>query len=278
MDVIGVDFSGAKEEGKTWVTEGHMTMAGCLVIDRILPILRDDLIELLQNAHPSTVVALDFPFGLPRAFLESIGVRTDAMDEVWPKIAAMSRNDYEAKCKNFGSHPKRIGDKLYSVSISALNTRLVPMTYFGMKMLKKLREANTDRWWIPPLDTGQMPPDRITLLEVMPGAFLWSIGFDWATLKGPQGYKRSLDTRDRLVDQLCGKATIEIPNLPDFRWGFRANDDCLDSAIAALAAASWATHQDSFLHPQEDEWDDAQLEGWLYALGTPPPNPEPPPC
>ena len=247
------------------MTEGHMPTAGCLIIDRVQPILRDDLFELLQNAHPSTVVALDFPFGLPRAFLESIGIRTDAMSEVWPMISAMSRNDYEAKCKNYGSHPKRMGDKLYSVSMSALNTRLVPMTYFGMKMLKKLHEANTGRWWIPPLDTGQAPPDRITLLEVMPGAFLWSIGFDWATLKGPQGYKRSLDMRDHLISQLCAKATIEILNLSDFRWGFRANDDCLDSAVAALAAATWATQPDAFLHPTPEELDDAMLEGWIYA-------------
>ena len=266
MDIIGVDFSGAKIEGKTWVTQGHMPTAGCLFIDRIQPFLRDDLSALLEQAPPGTVVALDFPFSLPGAFLEQLSIHAITMREVWRQLPGMSLEEYWEQCKVFGTHPKRTADKHYSVSLSALNSRLVPMTYSGIKMLHDLDKAHQDRWWVPPLDSGVAPVDRITLLEVMPGAFLWSIGFDWAALKGPQGYKSSLDTRDRVISQLCVKAPIEIPNLLDFRLGFRANDDCLDSAVAALAAATWATRQDAFLHPIGEELHDAMLEGWLYAL------------
>ena len=266
MDIIGVDFSGAKIEGKTWVTQGHMPTTGCLFIDRIQPFLRDDLSALLEQVPPSTVVALDFPFSLPGAFIKKLGIPAITMREVWRQLPGMSLEEYWEQCKAFGTHPKRTADKHYSVSLSALNSRLVPMTYSGIKMLNDLDKTHQDRWWVPPLDSGVAPVDRITLLEVMPGAFLWSIGFDWAALKGPQGYKSSLHTRERVISQLGVKASIEIPNLLDFRWGFRANDDSLDSVVAALAAAAWATNQGAFLHPRKDECEDAQLEGWLYGL------------
>ena len=59
-------------------------------------------------------------------------------------------------------------------------------------------------------------------------------------------------------------ANVRLPNLTEFRWGFRANEDPLDAVIAAVAAAAWAL-ETPFLHPSQDEVADAQLEGWIYA-------------
>ena len=266
--IVGVDFSGAKAEGKTWVAEGRLLSNGHLTVDRVQPFLRDDLSEFLQDVPLGTVVALDFPFSLPRVFLESLSIRVPTMREVWPHIADMPLDIYIKACKGFGWHPKRRGDNHYSVSLSALNSRLVPMTYRGIKMLNKLNKSHPGRWWIPPLDRGEPPVDRITLLEVMPGAILWSLGFDRATVKGYKNAKDSLETRNHVINKLSGfarDAHIEILNLLDFRRVFRANDDSLDSVVAALAAASWATNRASFLHPLCDEHTDAILEGWIYA-------------
>ena len=262
--IVGVDFSGAKDEGKTWVAEGRLPSAGHLIIDRIQPFLRNDLLELLQHAPPSTVVALDFPFGLPKVFLESLGIHAATMKEVWHYIAAMSFNEYKNECKGFGTHPKRTGDKHYPVSLSALNSRLVPMTYRGIEMLHSLDKACLNRWCIPPLCSGEATVDRITLLEVMPGAFLSAIGLDWATVKGYKGAD-SLDARDRVINRLAAYEEIKVTNLLHFRTGFRANDDCLDSVVAALAAALWASDRQLFLHPIGEELSDATLEGWIYA-------------
>ena len=267
--IVGVDFSGAQAEGKTWVAKGHMPSTEHLIIDSVQPILRNDLLELLPNLPPTTVVALDFPFGLPRVFLESLCVHENTMKDVWQHITSMSFDKYKKKCKNFGTHPKRTGDKLHSVSMSALNIRLVPMTYHGIKMLHKLDEAHTNRWWIPPLDSGEMPADRIALLEVMPGAFLRSIGFDYKTVKSYKNAEGALDTRDYVINHLSAYSGMKMPNLLDFRWGFRANDDPLDSVIAALAAASWTRNRDDFLHPKHCELADARLEGWIYAPPIP---------
>ena len=262
--IIGVDFSGATTEGKTWVAEGCLSSAGHLIIDRVQPFLRNDLLELLEHAPPSTIVALDFPFGLPRVFLESLGIHANTMKEVWRYIAAMPFNEYKNTCKGFGTHPKRTGDKHYPVSLSALNSRLVPMTYRGIEMLHNLDKACLNRWCIPPLDSGEAPSGQITLLEVMPGAFLSTIGLDWATVKGYKGAD-SLNARDRVINRLATYEEIRVTNLLQFRTGFRANDDCLDSVVAALAAALWATDRQSFLHPVSEELSDAQLEGWIYA-------------
>ncbi len=268
--IIGVDFSGAKVEGKTWVAEGNLTVEGQLRIDHVQPIRRDDLFELLGNAPASTVAALDFPFGLPKGSLEDLGIGplnldTATMRDVWPGILDMSLDEYRAKCRQFRKHLKRKGDDYYSVSMSAFNTRLVPMTHCGIEMLQKLEKAWPHRWWVPPVDVGPAPADKVTLLEVMPGAFLWSIGFDYTTVKSYKRDAGSLDIRNGIIDQLSAYAGIEMPNLSEFRWGSRANDDALDSVVAAVAAALWAVDSDRFCKPKPGELADARLEGWIYA-------------
>ena len=275
---MGVDFSGAKTEGKTWVSEGRIVSPEHLFIDRVQPFLRADLAEFLRCAPLGTVVALDFPFSLPRVFLDSLGIRATDMRDVWPRIAEMPLDTYRKACKGFGWHPKRAGDNHYNVSMSALNARLVPMTYHGIKMLNDLHLSNPERWWVPPLDCGEPADDRITLLEVMPGAFLWSIGFDYATVKGYKTAKDSLDTRDDVIDRLPSRAgcgNINTKNLYDFRSGYRANDDLLDCVVAGLAAAAWVTNKQSFLHPSRGEQPDAKLEGWIYAPNNLTPHPRP---
>ncbi len=268
--ILGVDFSGAVADDKTWLAEGRLSSTECMIIDRVQPILRDDLLVLLKEVPESTVVALDFPFGLPKVFLEAESIQADTMADVWPKIAGMALNEYKRKCRNYGTHPKRTGDKCYSVSMSALNSRLVPMTYYGITMLYKLDAECRDRWWIPPLHSGAAPPNRVTLLEVMPGAVLHSsMGFDYAIAKGYKNATGSLAARHTIVEGLSQSSSLEISNLKDFRWGFRANDNCLDAVIAAVAAALWAKNQTSFCRP-EDYADDAvlksaRLEGWIYA-------------
>ena len=275
--VVGVDFSGAKGQGKTWVAEGRLLSSEQLVVDRVQPILRDDLHKFLQESSPSTVVAFDFPFGLPRIVLESLKLsqnwrvqNLNSMRDVWPLIAKMGLGDYTAECKKFSKHHKRTGDNYYSVSLSVLNRRMVSMTYRGIELLHELHEENPGLWWVPPMDLGETPVDKITLLEVMPGAFLRSIGLDYSTVKSYKG-EDSLGTRRTVISRISKYAEKElrIPNLGDFRWGLRANDDCLDAVVATIAAGLWVKDKTRFLLPEDDPepavLKDAQLEGWIYA-------------
>ena len=262
---IGVDFSGAKNEGKTWVAFARLEHGTDLLFDRVQPFRRDDLYDYLATdvATPA-VVALDFPFSLPAPFLNSLKICADRMDDVWPVTHRMSLEAYRDQCKNHGTHPMRTADDCHPVSLSALNTRLVPMTYYGMQMLHKLATTRPKRWWIPPLNCGTAPDDRISLLEVMPGAFLSSIGLDYMTVKR---YKSNLDVRDDVIRALTAytRKAMATTNLEQYRPGCRANDDCLDAVVAAVAAAVWAQDCSRFRHPTDAERAKAQLEGWIYA-------------
>lgn len=281
--IIGVDFSGAQDEGKTWIARGSLTDGGKMILNIVHPIRREDLHDLLLDVPTPAVVALDFPFSLPSVFLNQLRIRTNTMNGVWPHIANMPLGSYQnpnvgtyrQRCSAFGTHPKRTGDECYTVSMSALNTRLVPMTYHGIKMLDRLSTAQRSRWWIPPRDIGPAPVDKVVLLEVMPGALLWAIGLDYGTVKGYKGATGALDTRERVINRLSEYAEVElgIQHLPDWRLGFRANDDSLDAVVAYVAAALWTIDENLF-HRPEDHRDAAvlqaaRLEGWIYAPNPP---------
>ena len=267
--IVGVDFSGAEVEGKTWVAEAHLTLDGHLVIDRVQPFLRSDLFDYLQNAPLSTVVALDFPFSVPRELIPTIAPSAVTMKHVWAGVSRMSLDEFERICRQLGRHPKRKFDEMHyrSESLSPLNLRMVPMTYNGIRMLLKLYCQNPRRWHIPPIDPGRMRIDRVTLLEVMPGALLSVIGFNRNVYKGYKNAKKpteSLAFRDEILGNLIELGHLAIPNLRDFLPSCRANDDCLDAVIAAVGAASWVLEY-PFLEPLGNQLPTSQLEGCIFA-------------
>ena len=276
--IIGVDFSGAQDERQsgTWVAQGRLEDNGALLLDSVYPILRDDLYNLLITVEPPAVVALDFPFGLPNVFLKALRIYTNTLQGVWSRAHRIPFDQFGHECTNFDTHPKRVGDQCYPVSESALNKRLVPMTYRGIEMLHKLTTARPNRWWIPPRDSGDTPPDRVTLLEVMPGALLYTIGLNRSTAKGYKKAKDALKTRCRVINRLLeyAEAEFEAVNLVEFRRGCIANADYLDAVIAIVAAALWARNEDDSLHRPEDHenpavLEAARLEGWIYAPNPP---------
>lgn len=273
--IIGVDFSGARTEEDTWLAECHLTGTYELIIERVQPIRRVDLCAFLFKALPGTVVALDFPFGLPIEVLESFFKDLDldnaTMADVWPLIARMTREEYEDKCRGFVSrtrrHPKRTGDHRHTVSMSPLNVRMIPMTYHGIELLNKIHDESPDRWLVPPIDCEAPAAERVTLLEVMPGAFLKRLGFETQTVKRYKNAEDSLFNREHIIAELSSRAQnvgVSVSNLSEFKWGMKAIDDCLDSVVAAIAAASWARNQVAFCHPEPSELKSAQLEGWIY--------------
>ena len=141
------------------------------------------------------------------------------------------------------------------------------MTYHGIAMLHRLYQDAPQRWHVPPLEPNAATEHTVTLLEVMPGAFLNTIGFDITVTKNP-GYKNAdtaIANRDIILAGLSENSGVPLPNLATVRNGCRANDDCLDAVVAAVAAAAWANPSGQFRHPEPDELAAAQLEGWIYA-------------
>ena len=70
--VIGVDFSGAKQDSSTWMATGVLTPNGLHVND-IRSLTRADLLDALRSAASSpepSVASLDFPFSVPQPFAQ----------------------------------------------------------------------------------------------------------------------------------------------------------------------------------------------------------------
>ena len=285
ITVLGVDFSGAKADKNTWVTQGVLS-GGALTIGSCDATPRAALAELLASLPPDSVAALDFPFSVPEGFATQWRPEARSMPELWKAAAAMDLPEFMALRDDFVAEhgePLRRGDLYFPECYSCLhkaNPNMVPMTFRGMQMLAGLWKSGCR---VPPLpEQGRSGP---ALLESMPGAALRAFGLPF---KGYKKGQHSFMLRRQILDGLAIRSGVAIPNLASFRDNCIGNDDCLDSVVAAVAACLWSQDQTVFRLPQdgpgdatkrggtpspdENELATARLEGWLYApvfLGPP---------
>ena len=277
--IIGVDFSGANENNgiNTWVAQGWLENDGALTLTETRPIGRVALYEYLARVKLPAVVAMDFPFGVPRAFANHIfppNAPLELMPQVWKAIHGIHFDYFVAARNKFVSahngEPGRVGDAYYPMAMSPLNLRMRPMTHSGVMLLHHLHQRFPNRWYVPPLERPEDFAARVTLLETMPGAFLGSVGLPNAGYKNGNGdNQRAERARQRgcIFDGLADAAGIHL-NTPDNMKPMCVDNrggDCLDAVIAAVGAAMWAQDCTRFRHPQPCELADAQLEGWIYA-------------
>ncbi len=268
--IIGVDFSGARSDKNTWVARARLGNDGSLVLESAQSIRRDDLYHLLAHIPVPAVVALDFPFGVPAQFASFLSPRRlpSDMPGIWEIIASITVDEFIRERNRFvmqHGEPKRAGDQKYHPEsyspLHTVNPNMLPMTYQGIRLLRRWHEEQPYRWWVPPLQFATPDDAAVTLLELMPGALLKSLGLPY------KGYKRGRDSINRrrgILDNLAATSGVMLPNLESLRADCMANDDCLDSVVAAVGAAMWSQNPDRFRHPADDELPDAQLEGWIY--------------
>ena len=278
--IIGVDFSGAyPEDGKTWVAQGRLSADMTLSLDSVQPALREDLYQLVACIKPPAVVAMDFPFGVPAAFAKYISTSAQSfeMPDVWRTVAAMDKDAFIDARKIFvrdndNREPKRYGDEAHrpesSSPLHKVNPNMVPMTYEGICLLHRWHQDHPQCWYVPPLDDPAELSGAVTLLEVMPGAFLKSVGLP--RVKPGKNYKKAkqaIERREEIIAGLAEKSGIALHDLDSVRMGCRADDDCLDAVVAAVCAAAWVYHQSGFHHPADGtELDYARREGWIYTF------------
>ena len=273
-NIIGVDFSGARDDRNTWATCGRLCSDGTLVIQTAEPVRRDDLYALLSEAQTPAVAALDFPFGVPKGFASFVTTpqRALTMTDVWSAVERCSQPEFIGKRDEFVAkfgETKRVGDEKYHPEsfspLHKVNPNMVPMTYHGIRMLHALHEAYPRRWHVPPMEPGAESDRTVTLLELMPGAFLKAIGLPY------KGFKKGRDAytlRRRILGHLSDASGVPLPNLGDVREVCIAEHDCLDSVVAAVGAAAWVSKLGSFKCPTDSELADASLEGWIYVPGA----------
>ena len=116
----------------------------------------------------------------------------------------------------------------------------------------------------------------------MPGAVINSFGLPH---KGYKNGQRQGELREKVLKGLPDRSGVSIVNLAEFRRQLLDSHDCLDSLVAAVAAALWAQDQEQFRRPGDTaegppvegrrkasttvmtmpELEGARLEGWIYA-------------
>ena len=101
--IIGVDFSGARSDRNTWLTQGKLIDDCALLLDGARPIRRADLYDLLFTVSTPAVAALDFPFGVPSLFARFLSSQRppSAMPALWRAVAGMSQAEFIAARNNF---------------------------------------------------------------------------------------------------------------------------------------------------------------------------------
>ena len=277
--IIGVDFSGAKYDNATAVTEAvlqgkELTVESCILFSGTRESAHYRLEQLLRKLPDDSVVAMDFPFSVPKAFAEKFAPNSSAMPVLWYRANAISYNHFN-ELPYVIQHSKelRLGDRELSKPSAKAPLRphdmgsptMRAMTFFGMQLLHRLWIGQSLRFNIPPLDkrTATGP----VLLETYPGTVLSDLDLKY------QGYKNLNNDEPRreillgLVNRLRKNGLrIELPE--PWQGQCIGHHDCLDSLVAAIVAALWkkdkSCNKAMFRTPSKAQLPNAKLEGWIY--------------
>ena len=294
MKIAGVDFSGAAPDNNTWLAQGWLS-DGTIELESCARVSRAEVAAVLEDSPDGTVASLDFPFSVPRDFAEywisECRFTPSLMPGLWRAAAEMDYTEFLAMRDSFVvgyGESKRLCDRAFPECYSCLhkaNPNMVPMTFRGMQMLDSLWGVGCD---VPPLPSQNM--GKAVLLEAMPGAALRALGLHH---KGYKNGVRALELRRQIISELPQRSGIAISNLGEFEERCLISHDCLDSVVAAVTAALWATDPGLFWRPEDPVssvqsvypskpkksyntselpvfegaagLDEAIWEGWLYA-------------
>ena len=283
--IAGVDFSGHATDNATWITTALLQGDALEIMSCCrLPKKREDAHKKLEQRlkkllSDNAIIALDFPFGVPKAFADT-GFCPNAakMSDLWKAAHSKSvngdlteylstKNGLHKKLSKGGTFHKytklkRKADENITESYSPLNTvkpNMLPMTFYGMQMLYRLCKAKVPGFYVDTADDARRTGPL--LMEVMPGAALSAFKLPHKT------YKRdinALSERQRIVADLDTRSGLKLPNLKTFRDHCMFSDDALDSVVAAVVAAKWASHHE-FQQLSAGNSCTTRIEGRIYA-------------
>lgn len=268
MQLIGVDFSSAPTKRKPITVARGQRAGAVLRLERVDEIPAMTGFEaLLADAGP-WFGAFDFPFGLPREFVDSVGLGDSAAavnTELRRRCA--TRMDFRALVDAWGNgrpagqrlvHRRADGAMPGISSSSPLQTRYVPVGFMYFEGLSRLLQAGVH---LPRLHAGD--PARVAV-EGYPGLLAFE-------LIGRRSYKNSAEP-DRFIAR---KDIVDALEQGRTRLGLRlklthaqrealvddASGDRLDAALCLLQAG-WASQRPEGGMPADVD----TVEGWIATV------------
>ena len=263
--LLGVDFTSAPSRRKP-ITVARGSLAGAVLrLDHLEELVDFADFEALLNAAGPWLGAFDFPFGLPRAFVEDLALGADAdsvIDGLRQRCA--TRMDFRALVDTWGNG-RPSGQRLLhrrtdlalpgTRSTSPLQTRYVPVGFMYYEGLSRLVAADVT---LPGLRAGDA---RRIGVEAYPGLLA-------VELIGTRSYKNS-EAADRLIAR---KDLVDALEQGRSRLGWRlklthaqrerlvddASGDRLD-AVLCLMQAAWSAGRADFGVPAGAD----PVEGWI---------------
>jgi hypothetical protein len=271
LPLIGVDFSCAPSRRKPITVARGRIERGLLRLEVVdaLPSL-GDFEALLQAAGP-WLGAFDFPFGLPRVFVQEQGlgehcaaVIAELQRRCPTRLALRALVDAWGNGRPAGQRlpHRRCDTALPGIrSTSPLQTRYVPVGFMYFEGLPRLLAAGLT---LPGLHLGD--PSRVAL-EGYPGLLAHE-------LIGARSYKNSpepdrLIARKDIVDRLeQGRSPLALR----VKLGHAQRESLVDDAsgdrldaLLCLVQAAWASQQPAHGLPAEVD----PVEGWITGAQAP---------
>lgn len=258
--LFGVDFTSAPTRRKP-ITVARGTRAGAVLrLDGVAACTDFAAFDAVLATPGPWLGAFDFPFGLPRAFVDALGLgRTVAEVSAAVHARCAVRMDFRALVDGWGRGlPHRVTDLALGEglrSTSPLQTRYVPVGFMWFEGLSRLLAAGLT---LPGLHAGD--PARLAL-EGYPGALAHA-------LIGRRSYKNS-DAADRLIarkDLVDALEQGRVAETPRLKLSHAQRDalvadaagDRLD-AVLCLVQAAWAQLQPGHGLPAGID----PVEGWI---------------
>jgi hypothetical protein len=262
----GVDYSGDMRDPReaTWLAIVALHEQRFRLI-RLEPTGRAGLQRYLRDPDNALMnveaIGLDFPFGLPLPFAESLLGGAFPEEGWWSlvkKFEKLTRPSYLVALQEFrdgqGELKRLTDEKAEAASpLHRVGRDLGPMAYHGIRMIGEDRS----RYAVRPFETAQGK----LLLEVRPTAVLRRLaGVDEEA------------SAEKILSALCSLESYPLDAAPRFHRSCIASREALHAVIAARCAAIAVLTGEANRSPDElaeGAGERLRREGWIYGLQEP---------